>query len=236
LKLNFKQPKMKYFLYTIVLIAFFSCAKKEKIENLDPYYSFYTNNTMDWNSVLGDTIFYEFFDYSASAMYIPNVFTPNNNGYNDKLVAQGFNISYYSIFIFNSEGEIVYSINDTCRKEKPLYTLEILKDTIYDSIAKIKRPYLNFSKPINIPPALIRWDGKSNGKDCPEGFYNVKIHVISISRVEEKHEMKVYLLRDFKNLPKDLSSMTLSEELDPRLGKIYVSYEKKLMQQESLVK
>jgi len=230
------QQKMKYFLYSILFFTLFSCAKKEKIENLDSYYSFYTNYTMDWKTVLGDTIFYEYLDYSSAAMYVPNVFTPNGNGYNDKFMAQGFNISYYSVFIYNTKGSLVYSITDTCRKEKPLFTLAILKDTICDSIARIKRPYLNFSKPINIPPALIRWDGKNNGKDCSEGFYNVKIHVISMSRKEEQHEMKVYLLRDFKNLPKDLSGMTLFEELDPRLGKIYVSCEKKLMQQESLVK
>ena len=224
---------MKYFIISLIVFSLFSCSKKEQIEDLDPYYSFYNATPIHWESVLGDTLYqYAWFDKLYSAFYVPNVFTPNGNGYNDNLIACGFNLRSYSVIIEDSKGKNVFTSQDSCDK-----TLCLLDVAIFDEkkveYEGLKRHYPGLSTAIKIPPSLINWDGRYKGKPCAEGFYKVHISVVSWDGISDVHDMKVYLLRDFIKLPKDISNITLSEELDPEHGKIFESYEKQLMRKQS---
>ena len=46
------------------------------------------------------------------ALYIPNVFTPNQDGLNDNFEPKGVGIEEYEIFIFNRWGEQVFTSDD----------------------------------------------------------------------------------------------------------------------------
>ena len=51
--------------------------------------------------------------YPKMTIYIPNAFTPNNDGYNDKFDVKVNSISYYEIYVYNRWGEnIFYSSNE----------------------------------------------------------------------------------------------------------------------------
>ncbi len=47
-----------------------------------------------------------------TSLYVPNAFTPNNDGVNDSFSGYGINISTYSMRIYNRWGELVYESND----------------------------------------------------------------------------------------------------------------------------
>jgi gliding motility-associated-like protein len=44
--------------------------------------------------------------------YIPNTFTPNNDGHNETFYGQGTGLSYYSMMIFDRWGEMIFESND----------------------------------------------------------------------------------------------------------------------------
>jgi len=47
-----------------------------------------------------------------ATFYIPNTFTPNNDGVNDVFIAKGTDLTYFSMTIFNRWGSFVYETND----------------------------------------------------------------------------------------------------------------------------
>jgi gliding motility-associated-like protein len=51
-------------------------------------------------------------EYADSALILPNVFTPNNDGENDELIFSGFNACVsYELTIYNRWGQVVFSTN-----------------------------------------------------------------------------------------------------------------------------
>jgi gliding motility-associated-like protein len=64
---------------------------------------FFTNDTL-----------YAYFEEDPYSWYVPNSFTPNNDGINDFFLPQGnaFEIDQYSLQIFNRWGEKVFETND----------------------------------------------------------------------------------------------------------------------------
>ena len=227
---------MKYFPIYFVLLTFFACSKTKRIENLNEYYSFNDNPYPNWindvklqkDEVIDLSVMTPAKDLPKSSFYVPNSFSPNENNINDIFIAKGFNIRSYSATITNSYGIEVYSIKDDGIKSNWVYKINVYDTITLDyRIAKINFP--NITNQVQIPPALIRWDGTHKGKSCKEGFYTLKLKVTSLFGKTESHKMTIFLIKDFSKLPSDISNITLPEELDPLLGKIYVSEEKKYM-------
>jgi gliding motility-associated-like protein len=51
-------------------------------------------------------------EYADSALILPNVFTPNDDGENDELIFSGFNACVrYELIIYNRWGQVVFSTN-----------------------------------------------------------------------------------------------------------------------------
>ena len=48
----------------------------------------------------------------GNIIFIPNTFTPNNDGYNDKFAPNITNIKVYHIQIFNRNGSLVFDSRD----------------------------------------------------------------------------------------------------------------------------
>lgn len=46
------------------------------------------------------------------ALYVPNTFTPNGDGFNEVFMAKGFNIREFEMLVFNRWGELIYCTND----------------------------------------------------------------------------------------------------------------------------
>jgi gliding motility-associated-like protein len=59
-----------------------------------------------------DSITYEVRIDPDGVLYIPNTFTPNNDGVNDNFIGKGFGIIEYSMRIFDRWGNPIYSCND----------------------------------------------------------------------------------------------------------------------------
>lgn len=179
---------MKYLIVSLFVVILFSCTKKEKTDDLDPYYSFYIDSwdLIDWDSKFGDTLF----SFSgncnlniSSGFQVPNTFTPNGNGYNDFFIAKGFDLRTYTASIFDTKGTLLYTVHDTCSKDSNLVRVNILYkiNGEYDSESSktVYRYFPEISKSLKIPPDLIRWDGTYNGKPCPEGFYKVSFSFVT---------------------------------------------------------
>jgi gliding motility-associated-like protein len=59
-----------------------------------------------------DTAVYEVVVKPTFTFYIPNTFTPNNEGHNETFYGQGTGISAYSMMIFDRWGEMIFESND----------------------------------------------------------------------------------------------------------------------------
>ncbi len=77
-----------------------------------------------------DTVVVSLDDCEAS-LFVPNCFTPNNDGYNDRFNAVSVNLSRFELSIFNRWGQVIFETKDPEEG----------------------------------------WDGKLNGKLCPQGTY-----------------------------------------------------------------
>ena len=48
----------------------------------------------------------------GGVLYLPNTFTPEGDGYNERFMASGVNITKFNLKIFNRWGELIYESND----------------------------------------------------------------------------------------------------------------------------
>jgi gliding motility-associated-like protein len=60
------------------------------------------------NPVCKDTFEYNFIFIDSVKMVIPNAFTPNNDGLNEQLLFEGFNIASIEVFIFDRWGQEIF--------------------------------------------------------------------------------------------------------------------------------
>jgi gliding motility-associated-like protein len=60
-----------------------------------------------------DTLYKEIYIKPGLTVYIPNAFTPNDDGYNDYFFPSGIGYSEMQLFIFNRWGEQIFSTNNT---------------------------------------------------------------------------------------------------------------------------
>jgi gliding motility-associated-like protein len=61
-------------------------------------------NLSDTIEVVGET--------GGGVLYVPNTFTPNENGTNDKFFAVGSSVNTFEMQIFNRWGQLIYTSND----------------------------------------------------------------------------------------------------------------------------
>jgi gliding motility-associated-like protein len=73
-------------------------------------------------------------------VHIPNAFTPDANGHNEifKPVIYGFEVSYYSLKIFNRWGILIFETNDPEAGWNGFYQDSIAEDGSYSWIMDIK--------------------------------------------------------------------------------------------------
>lgn len=72
----------------------------------------YFLDVFDGNCVLSDTIIIE----DCNSLYVPNVFTPNNDGYNDYFYAIGDKIDQFKMNIYNRWGVLLKTLNSIDEK------------------------------------------------------------------------------------------------------------------------
>lgn len=62
-----------------------------------------------------DSVSYDVRINPDGILYIPNTFTPNNDGINDNFIGKGYGILEYEMNIYDRWGTLIYSCNDTSR-------------------------------------------------------------------------------------------------------------------------
>ncbi len=82
----------------------------------------------------------------TTGVYIPNVFTPNNDGINDTFLIKGNNIDYYQMSIFNRWGQLLFEGNENQNWNGTNLENQIVPDGTY--VYLIKVVYLNGVKEI----------------------------------------------------------------------------------------
>lgn len=71
--------------------------------------TYYVNITNDWGCEVTDEIYID--DDCPSAVYLPNAFTPNNDGINDRFVIQGHNLLSVEVMVFDRWGMLIWTGN-----------------------------------------------------------------------------------------------------------------------------
>jgi gliding motility-associated-like protein len=70
-------------------------------------------------------------------IYIPNVFSPNGDGINDKLYVHGNNITYLEFYIYNRWGELIFNTNDLDHGWDGTYNLKNCDPAVFYYYAKV---------------------------------------------------------------------------------------------------
>ena len=52
------------------------------------------------------------FESCETLIWLPNAFSPNNDGYNDEFLARGVNVAKFRMYIYNRWGELVFETDD----------------------------------------------------------------------------------------------------------------------------
>jgi gliding motility-associated-like protein len=97
-----------------------------------------------WHTVvngIGCTDMAFFTVVSAPQVYIPNAFTPNNDGINDVFAVVGSSIMEFELNIFNRWGEVVFSTDDITKVWMGDFDgsgQHFVPDGVYNYVAKIK--------------------------------------------------------------------------------------------------
>lgn len=78
-----------------------------------------------------DTIVKTIFVCEDYSLYVPNTFTPNDDGVNDVFQPKGFGIKKYELRVFNRWGEQLFSTNDLTYGWDGMYKDELCPDNTY---------------------------------------------------------------------------------------------------------
>lgn len=81
----------------------------------------------DGRCMLSDTVKVD----ECNLLWIPNVFTPNNDGYNDYFYAVGENVTKFKMVIFNRWGVIMATLNSIEEKWDGRYKGTLCADGVY---------------------------------------------------------------------------------------------------------
>ncbi|MDX1652160.1 MAG: gliding motility-associated C-terminal domain-containing protein [Brumimicrobium sp.] len=107
---------------------YLSCVNCQNPVSVIPTSMTYTVAFEDENGCKAEddvTIFFE------GIIYVPNTFTPDNNGFNDFFFPKGGNIDEFEMLIFNRWGEVIFESNDFHKKWDGTYKGEPVKDGTY---------------------------------------------------------------------------------------------------------
>jgi hypothetical protein len=89
-----------YFFASVILLS--SCAKEEA----------------DFEIHMLEFKYYDDSSLLVATLYVPNAFTPDNDGINDffKVISHGIRPENFSLKIFNKDNQILFETNDLNRK------------------------------------------------------------------------------------------------------------------------
>ena len=90
-------------------------------------------------------------------LFVPNCFSPNNDGVNDYFIIGGQNITEYELLIYNRWGELVYKTNDLSQSWDGRYQGHVVPEGIYGWT-------INYSED---------WSGIYTTPQCRRGMVNV---------------------------------------------------------------
>lgn len=68
---------------------------------------------------------------TATYVYLPNAFTPDQDGVNDKFGAVGINAEKYDLKIFNRWGELLFESNNITHKWDGSHKGKLVSDGVY---------------------------------------------------------------------------------------------------------
>jgi gliding motility-associated-like protein len=81
-----------------------------------------------------DTILVE--NRCAPKLYVPNAFSPTEEGENKTHKVFGYNIGFFELLIFNRWGEIIYKSNDIHKPWNGYYLEELMPSGVYSWVIK----------------------------------------------------------------------------------------------------
>lgn len=92
------------------------------------------------NNGCNDTAYINVFYYDDFVFYIPNAFTPNDDGGNDIFMPylNGVDTSDYELMVFNRWGELIFKSNEIKTGWDGTYKNELVQESIYLYIIKVR--------------------------------------------------------------------------------------------------
>jgi len=130
---------------------------------VNPYYKYSDTGhyevklTVKSNYGCIDSIIKEAVVMDRITLFVPNCFSPNDDGVNDYFIIAGQNITEYELFIYNRWGELVYKTNDFNQHWDGRYKGNIVPEGIYGWT-------INYSED---------WSGIYTTPQCRRGIVNV---------------------------------------------------------------
>jgi gliding motility-associated-like protein len=97
----------------------------------------YTPDTLCNDSAIIDSITPPTHPDEKNIFYLPNIFSPNNDGHNDKLFVRGENINNIEFKIYDRWGELVFETNDINRGWDGKYKTKNCSEGVYTFIANV---------------------------------------------------------------------------------------------------
>lgn len=104
-----------------VISYYWDFGDRDTSTSIDPYHTYldtgYFNVTLIVTNKYGctDTVVYAVYAYPDFVFWIPNSFTPNQNGLNDVFTGKGEGFVLFNMEVFNRWGEKIYESNDIHR-------------------------------------------------------------------------------------------------------------------------
>ena len=95
---------------------------------------FYLTITDRYGCVNSDSVLVSVSD--ESSVFIPNAFTPNNDGLNDQFIVKGDDIESVQMLIFNRWGDEIFQSNDKNVGWNGIYKSKLVEPLVY--VYKIK--------------------------------------------------------------------------------------------------
>jgi gliding motility-associated-like protein len=155
-----------------------------------------------------DTTFKQIWISDETWMYIPNAFTPNGDGQNDKFCIEyhGIRENTFTFNVYNRSSDLVYSTDS-------IHNL----DCVHSSSGSNNG-----------------WDGKHQitGNNLSNGVYTYEVYYQDFEGWKHQVNGKVSIIRDISNLsndfecyPQGISNCRFGDMIDPQYGFIYPTSE-----------
>lgn len=87
--------------------------------------------TNEWDCTTEFSLIMQLVPCDQSLLWVPNSFTPNQNGLNDRFTPKGVNIAQYQMSIFNRWGEEIYFTRNIDQGWDGLYAGRLCRPGVY---------------------------------------------------------------------------------------------------------